>query len=191
METNKETNSVTPVSIDDLLMRTDRSDDDYMTVVRRMEVERQELVRVLDSAQHLADSADYLKKRVIYGNGMEGMPLPGINECALTVRRAQLLHAILGVVSEAGEMIEAFRRTYDETNEAVRVNCIEEGGDVIWYITRWLKTSDSSVQDASQRVYRKLQTRYPEKFTEAAALNRDLNAEFGALTGGPVVKQSL
>jgi len=146
-----------------------------------MELERSELVRVLDAAAHLATTADYLKKRVIYGRGIDSITLPVLDTCALTVKRAQLLHALLGVISEAGEMVEAFRRTHDEENDAVRVNCIEEGGDMIWYVTRWLKTSGSSVEDASQRVVAKLKTRYPDKFTEQAALNRDLDAEFDAL----------
>lgn len=96
----------------------------------------------------------------------------------------RLLHGIIGIATEAGEMLEALRQgvedgVFDLTNVA------EEVGDNQWYaaaILRALKTNFESIQRTN---IAKLRARFPNKFTEFDANNRNLQAERQILEGKP------
>jgi NTP pyrophosphatase (non-canonical NTP hydrolase) len=86
-------------------------------------------------------------------------------------------HSIIGIVTEAGEIMDAIKRAKIYGNKLDRIHLIEELGDLMWYIallTDELKTSFEEIWDKN---IRKLKVRYPEKFTEKKANNRDLQKE--------------
>ncbi len=93
------------------------------------------------------------------------------------------LHALLGICSEAGELAE---NAIDAFNEVPidESNAKEELGDLLWFIQTAASSLNTSIPELMAMNIRKLQARYPEKFTEENALNRDVDAEMLAMTGG-------
>jgi NTP pyrophosphatase (non-canonical NTP hydrolase) len=54
---------------------------------------------------------------------------------------------------------------------------MEECFDVMWYVSLCLDAAGFSMEEAMERGIAKLRARYPNGFTEEAALNRDLVKE--------------
>jgi NTP pyrophosphatase (non-canonical NTP hydrolase) len=96
---------------------------------------------------------------------------------------SKLIHYLLGVGTEAGELQDALKKLVIYGKPIDRVNLIEEIGDVLWYLSRTLSLLDSSFEEAMSRNNAKLKARYGDKFTEHAALNRDLEKERDILEG--------
>jgi NTP pyrophosphatase (non-canonical NTP hydrolase) len=82
-----------------------------------------------------------------------------------TIRK---VHAVLGLISEIGEVAETCGR--EERDDAE--NIAEECGDVLWYIAVLLDAYGLSLNDVMEQNIAKLKTRYGAKFTEAAAVAR-------------------
>ena len=100
----------------------------------------------------------------------------------LDTMQMELLHAAIGISTEAGEILDAFKKHLIYGKDLDLINVAEELGDVTWYmaiITRYLKNiAGATLEDDILRInIEKLTARYPEKFTEDAALKRDLNKE--------------
>lgn len=102
------------------------------------------------------------------------------NLCQKDVTR--LLHGVIGIATEAGELIEALFKVMNG-RPADAVNFMEEISDVNWYEAIIADTLNFEIDDANARVIEKLKKRFPEKFTEAHAINRDLQAERATLEG--------
>ncbi len=92
-----------------------------------------------------------------------------------------LLHAAIGIATESGELLDAFKKKLFYGKELDVTNVKEEVGDLMWYIAILLRELDLDFHQLLQLNIDKLRARYPEKFTEAHALNRDLNKERGIL----------
>lgn len=92
-------------------------------------------------------------------------------------KSARLLHAAIGLVTESGEFIDALKKFLFYGRPLDLVNLKEELGDILWYIAIAMSALDTTFEDEMDRVIRKLKTRYPEKFTTDAAINRDLFSE--------------
>lgn len=92
----------------------------------------------------------------------------------------RLLHALIGFVTETGELMEQF--VDDDSNMDV-VNVIEELGDIQWYEAVALDELDTDWRYVRERNYAKLSKRYPNRFTREHAENRNLEAERQALEG--------
>ena len=88
-----------------------------------------------------------------------------------------LLHAILGKQSELSEMIQEFVGATIENRLIDKINIVEEIGDDNWYTALALRWAGSSFGKSFKANIRKLSVRYPEKFTQEAAVTRDLFAE--------------
>jgi len=89
----------------------------------------------------------------------------------------KLLHYVLGIGTEAGEIQDAAKKSIIYGKELDKVNLVEEVGDLLWYTARLLTLLGSSFGEAMQKNNEKLKARYGDKFTEYAALNRDLGKE--------------
>lgn len=94
-----------------------------------------------------------------------------------------LLHAAIGIGTEAGEMLDAFKRKLFYGKELDVVNVKEELGDLIWYMAILMRELDLDFHEILQLNIDKLRARFPEKFTENHALNRDLEVERNILEG--------
>lgn len=90
---------------------------------------------------------------------------------------AKLIHYSLGLAGEAGEIVDAVKKTLRDGKPLDRVNLIEEAGDILWYLTNLLTALDSTLEDAAAANIAKLDKRYPQGFTEAGGINRDTQAE--------------
>lgn len=94
----------------------------------------------------------------------------------------RVLHAVLGCVTEAAEMAEALIKQL-ETGEFDETNMLEESGDLLWYLAVMFDEFGTDFDTEQNRVIAKLKQRFPEKFTDEAANNRDLAAERKVLEG--------
>ncbi|KGM36200.1 hypothetical protein P409_00240 [Inquilinus limosus MP06] len=92
-----------------------------------------------------------------------------------------LLHGVVGLATELGELITPLVNEWMKDEEIDRVNLVEEIGDLLWYQALVLKVLGSDFATASDKVVNKLRIRYPEKFTEDQALNRNLEEERAVL----------
>lgn len=91
------------------------------------------------------------------------------------------LHAIIGIVTEAGELADAFKRYIFYNKPIDLVNIKEEAGDVLWYLALLLRSSGLTFEECFEANIAKLKVRFGDKFKENAAINRDLDAERKAL----------
>jgi len=88
-----------------------------------------------------------------------------------------ILHASIGIATEATELMEAIYAHKFEGKELDRVNVREEIIDNFWYIAILLRDLDIDFHDALQINIDKLRARYGEKFSSDKANNRDLDSE--------------
>lgn len=135
----------------------------------------------------LSQLANLVKRELIYGkpfdepSAREIMNFPAIpgfpNGKVLTQEQAELVHHALGLFTEAGEVMEAvFKHTMEDT-VLDKANLAEEIGDISWYAAGMCRLLDTSFETEMRRNIAKLAKRYPDKYTDEAALNRDLDAE--------------
>jgi NTP pyrophosphatase (non-canonical NTP hydrolase) len=94
-----------------------------------------------------------------------------------------LLHAAMGISTEAGELMDAFKRKIFYGKPLDVVNVKEEIGDLMWYVAILLRELDLDFEEVLQLNIDKLRARFPEKFTEHHALHRDLGKERTILEG--------
>jgi NTP pyrophosphatase (non-canonical NTP hydrolase) len=139
------------------------------------------LGNAIDALQKL----DYLKKLMFYGKGHQKDAVISIS-CKDIPRTSafkneqfaiDLIHAILGIATEAGELLEALQIVLSEGKPVDEVSLKEEGGDLFWYIALLTRTLGTSFEEMQQMNIAKLLSRYPEDFTEEAAINRNVNKE--------------
>lgn len=187
-----------PQSYESLAQRTEAPITPEL-LERLQKAEHLDYLRILSTEIKAAEiTADALKRYVFYGKEgyIEEQPCcPPEGEAPPLWRQdeARLLHAALGKVTEASELLsgvfELIRlRRYEpdvskliEATAAVMVNIKEETGDSRWYdaiISNVLNTPLSEIDAAN---IRKLQKRYGDKFDNERAINRDLDAENKAL----------
>lgn len=95
----------------------------------------------------------------------------------------RVIHAIMGIGSEAGELQDALKRHLFYGKPIDRTNLKEECGDLLWYIALLLDAAGFTMAETMRANITKLQLRYPGKFNFEDALNRDLEAERAALKG--------
>jgi NTP pyrophosphatase (non-canonical NTP hydrolase) len=94
-----------------------------------------------------------------------------------------LLHAAMGIGTEAGELLDAFKRKLFYGKGLDVVNIKEEVGDIMWYVAILLRELDLDFEDILDLNIKKLRARFPDKFTESDALNRNLDQERSILEG--------
>lgn len=90
---------------------------------------------------------------------------------------SEVIHYVLGLCTETGELQDAVKKYIAYGKPVDVVNIKEELGDLMWYIARLCATYGFTLEEVMETNINKLKTRYGEKFTENAALNRDLDKE--------------
>lgn len=86
-------------------------------------------------------------------------------------------HAVMGVVTEAGELIAAVKKSKIYGKPLDCVNLVEEAGDVMWYLAILADELGVSFEEIWDKNIAKLRQRYPDKYTDEHWLNRDTEAE--------------
>lgn len=122
-----------------------------------------------------------LAKRTELEGFMKGQSLPNIDKVNI-----RLLHCALGMFTESGELLQVMMKQF-ETGELDKVNFGEEIGDSAWYQAIGFDETGVSEETTRAKNIAKLKVRYADKFSEEAALNRDLTAERAILEGCDVL----
>lgn len=89
----------------------------------------------------------------------------------------RLLHAALGLTTEVGEAVDPIKKSLFYGKPFDRTNVLEEVGDAMWYMAVLLDELGSSFEEAGSAVINKLRARYPDKYTNEDAINRDTASE--------------
>lgn len=161
------------------------------------------LIMSLNEVQRNLEFLDAVKKYVFYGkannslNNFLASSLPTLktgfpdvtrdNEekgqsFGNSVESTRVLHGIVGMATESGELVEALLKIANG-EQADQVNIMEEVGDTNWYEAILSDTLCFEVDEANERVINKLMKRFPDKFCEGHAKNRDLDSEREILEG--------
>lgn len=121
---------------------------------------------------------DAFKKHIFYGKKIDETTFEEskAGRFIRTEQNIKVIHGIIGICTEAAELAEALMKFLDGT-KLDEVNLFEECGDVLWYIAELLTGLDSNFDSCMKANIRKLSLRYPDKFTEFHAENRDLEKE--------------
>lgn len=98
-------------------------------------------------------------------------------------KMSRLLHGMIGVCTEIGELQDMVKKHLIYGKAFDQVNVLEECGDVLWYVALALDACGCTLSECMERNIAKLKARYPQGFTEEAALTRDLDAERRKLEG--------
>lgn len=110
-------------------------------------------------------------------SGMDGKPL----EHALAVYA-------LGVAGEAGECADLAKKWLGHgvaLDNEQRAKMEKELGDVLWYVTALADVCGFTLESVAQANVEKLNKRFPEGFTHAAALARvDVQAQANSVFAG-------
>lgn len=95
----------------------------------------------------------------------------------------RLLHASMGLCTEAGEFQDVLKKHIFYGKPVDFVGLQEEIGDVMWYVALACNAMGVSLDKIMTTNIEKLRARYPERFTEEKAQNRDLEKERKILEG--------
>jgi NTP pyrophosphatase (non-canonical NTP hydrolase) len=93
------------------------------------------------------------------------------------IRNQRLLHAGIGLATEAGEFLDALKKHVFYGKELDTVNLAEEMGDLFWYCALIADELNAPFADVMERNISKLKARYGDRFSEDKAQNRDLKTE--------------
>jgi NTP pyrophosphatase (non-canonical NTP hydrolase) len=94
----------------------------------------------------------------------------------------QMFHGIIGSFTESTELLEAAKKAM-VTGEYDYVNIKEEIADGQWYNAIMVDHMKANMGDLLSTVIKKLQLRYPDKYSDNSAINRDVVAERKVLEG--------
>ena len=92
------------------------------------------------------------------------------------------LHSVAGLVTEAGELMDAFKKHLFYGQPLDLINVVEELGDLCWYMALMIdvlrhKGVDVTWESIMERNIEKLRARYGDKFSAEKAIHRDLEKE--------------
>lgn len=96
---------------------------------------------------------------------------------------SRAVHAIFGMLTELGELADIFKKHLIYGKPLDHVHIVEELGDKDWYRALFADTFKVGFEQAWTINIEKLRKRFPDKFTEELALNRDLEGERAVLEG--------
>ena len=86
-------------------------------------------------------------------------------------------HAVLGMASEAGELVDAIKKAKIYGHTLDRINLVEEAGDCFWYLALLCHELNVSFEEVWEKNISKLKVRYPGKWSKARAIQRDHKKE--------------
>ena len=100
------------------------------------------------------------------------------NTCAkLETPQLDDIHMIFGMITETGELTDAYKKNLAYGTPLDMVNVSEEIGDLMFYIASFCRMNKLDLEKILETNVAKLESRYPEKFSEYYANNRDLEKE--------------
>lgn len=134
--------------------------------------------RLLMQMQLSMMTLDMLKAHAFYGKPLHEaiqVQLPTMGH-AVTPRHAVFVHGLLGLLTECNEVYIGAN-----TEGIHKVNGVEEGGDVLWFLNELLKSLSCTMAEAAAVNEAKLSTRYGEAHDNGKAITRDKAKEQAAM----------
>lgn len=107
----------------------------------------------------------------------ENMDFTGIFQRLLDTKTVRLVHAAQGMATETGEFTDVLKKWVFYGRPVDEVNLEEELGDLMWYVAEAANALGADLGKIMATNIDKLRARYPDKFTEFDAQNRNLEAE--------------
>lgn len=92
-------------------------------------------------------------------------------------KTVRILHAAMGVSTEAGELLDAVKKYVYYGKKLDETNLFEEVGDVFWYLAILADELGFDFETAMQKNIAKLQARYGAAFSAERAQVRNLERE--------------
>jgi NTP pyrophosphatase (non-canonical NTP hydrolase) len=149
-------------------------------------VSYQHLNEVLGNCMKNLRELDKIKKSLFYGKGQPNF-IQDVNDCDCSGTTLyvgydeqtgqDIIHGILGIATEAGELLELLYATLFEGKSFDAVNLAEENGDIFWYQAVLANAACFTFGECQRKNIAKLRMRFGEKFSEYDAENRNLKAE--------------
>lgn len=94
----------------------------------------------------------------------------------------RMVHASMGIAGEAGEVVDAVKKTWIYGKPLDTENILEECGDLLFYIQALLTENGFTMDDAIAHNIAKLARRYPQGYTDQAAITRADKEQSGPLS---------
>lgn len=94
-----------------------------------------------------------------------------------TYDKLHSVHMVMGMSTEVGELVDVYKKNLAYGKPIDEANEKEEIGDLMWYIACHCKNKGWDLGEIMATNIKKLQARYPDKFTAEKAINRDLKVE--------------
>jgi len=119
------------------------------------------------------DAKEYVK----LATKTESCNWPEINDRTCNQFQLRTLHGVVGIQTEAGELMDAIKKFIFYGKDLDLVNMKEELGDLFWYIALLCDNLNLTFEEIWETNIEKLKARYGDKFNEEDALNRNLGKE--------------
>ena len=114
-------------------------------------------------------------------NSTENKDFAGMSERLQDPKVVRLLHAAMGLSTEANELLDNLKKHIFYGKSIDQLNLFEELGDISYYQAVMIDELDTTLEDVMQANANKLRVRYGAKFSEQAAVSRDIEAELKAI----------
>lgn len=114
----------------------------------------------------------------------ESVPDLQVFKNRIDVQVMRMLHSAIGLGTESGEFLDVLKRYLyygQPLDEEKLINVMEELGDHLWYVAVGCEALGIDMGDVMSKNIAKLRKRFPHKFNEHEALNRNLVSENEAL----------
>ena len=155
-----------------------------------------------DAWSYRADALDDAKKSLFYGKsfptgshhvtmavaggagGYEAITVDRSGEYLETLPKGgprDALHAIIGVRTEAQELIELLNLSLVDRSRLDPDEVLDELGDVLWYAALLAASQGSTLSEAMRRNVAKLRKRFPDRFSGQLAIAPDKRREAEAM----------
>jgi len=100
------------------------------------------------------------------------------NTCAkLESKLMDNIHMLFGMETEIAELSDIYKKHIAYKKDIDWVNAKEELGDLLFYVASFCRINNFDLEEILETNVKKLESRYPNKFTEYHALNRNLPKE--------------
>jgi len=165
------------------------------SVIEDITIEKEFLNNSLEAVIASGKIADQIKRRLFYKTeydrdkvrnsliqlkqsiqGLSSRSTPDSEKKIECIDNTRAVHGLLGVITEAAELAEALQK-YVNTGDLDHVNVAEEVFDVLWYFAILLDSIEFNWDTVAAVGIDKLKERFPEKFSEREAVERDTDAE--------------
>lgn len=156
-------------------------------------VETREMLDALNEFIVASAKLDELKKVLFYGRNITARaenprkPFATLGAFRMTGEDETMLHGLLGIATEAGEIAEVLRDALHamqtgefQTFDGAHIR--EELGDLLWYVAVAGDSMQMGFGEMMQVNIAKLRARYKDKFDAAEANQRNLEFERSVMT---------